>query len=87
MIKEEEKNCVKWKIRIIENIFMGKRITIRSVKIRTGKSFIERTIQLLYPVELHCYSNTTISNTQDDKTSNVNTEEFRPKRSAAVVVE
>ena len=27
------------------------------------------------------------SNTQDDKTLNVNTEEFRPKRSAAAVAE
>ena len=84
MIKGEEKNRAKWKI---ENIFMGKHNTIRSVKIRTGKSLIERTIQLPYPVELHCHSNTTISNTQDDKASNVNAEEFRPQRSAAAIAE
>ena len=29
MIKEDEKNQIKWKIRIIENIFVGKDNTIR----------------------------------------------------------
>ena len=32
-------------------------------------------------------SKLTTSNTQDDKTLNVNTEEFRPKKSAAAVAE
>ena len=76
MIKGDEKNRGKWKIRIIENIFLGKDNTIRSIKIRTGKSVIERPIQLLYPMELHCDSKSTTSNTQDDKTLNVNAEEF-----------
>ena len=58
MIKGDEKNCGKWKIGIIENIFMGKDNIIRSVRIRTGKSIIERPIQLLYPMELHCDSKT-----------------------------
>ena len=40
-----------------------------------------------YPIELHCDSRTTTSNTQDDKTLNANAEEFRPKRSAAAVAE
>ena len=38
-------------------------------------------------MELHCDSKTTISNTQDDKTLNVNAEEFQPKRLAAAVAE
>ena len=37
--------------------------------------------------ELHCNSKATTSNTQDDKTLNFNAEEFRPKRSAAGVLE
>ena len=36
----------------------------------------------MYPMELHCDSKSTTSNTQDDKTLNVNAVEFRPKRSA-----
>ena len=87
MIKGDEKNRGKWKIGSIENIFMGKDNTIRSIRIPTGKNVIERPIQLLYPMELHCGSKSTTSNTQDYRTLNVNAEEFRPKRSAAAVAE
>ena len=80
MIKGDEKNWGKWKIGIIENIFMGKDNTIRSIRIRTEKNVIERPIHLLYPMELHYV-------TQTDKTLNVNAEEFRRKRSAAAAVE
>ena len=38
-------------------------------------------------MEVHCDSRSTTCNTQDDKTLNVNAEEFRPKRSAAAVAE
>ena len=62
---------------------MGKDNTIRSIRIRTTKNVIEREIQLLYPMELHSNTKTTTSNTQDDKTLNVNAKEIRPKRSAA----
>ena len=87
MIKGDEKNRGKWKIRIIENIFVGKDNTIRSMIIRTGKNVIERPVQLLYPMELHCDSKSTTSNTHDDKTLNVNAEEVRPKRSTPAAVE
>ena len=76
MIKGDEKNRGKWKIGIIENIFMGKDNIIRSIRIRTGKSIIERPIQLLYPMELHCDSKITTRNTQDDKILNAKAEEF-----------
>ena len=52
MIKGDEKNRGKRKIGIIENIFMVKDSIISSVRIRTGKSIIEKPIQLLYPMEL-----------------------------------
>ena len=50
MIKGDEKNSEKWKIGIIENIFIGKDNTIRLIRIRTGNSFIERKIQLTHPI-------------------------------------
>ena len=87
MIKGGEKNRGKWKIKTVENIFMSKDSTIRSIRIHNEKSVIERPIQLLYPLELHCGSKPTTSNTQDDKTLNVNYEEFQPKRLAAAVAE
>ena len=52
MIKGDEKNRGKRKIGIIENIFMVKDSIISSIRIRTGKSIIEKPIQLLYPMEL-----------------------------------
>ena len=85
MIKGDEKNCGKWKIEIIENIFMDKENQIKSIRIRTGTSVIERPIQLLYPMELHCYSKSTTSNTKQDKT--LNADEFGPKWSTAVAAE
>ena len=87
MIKGDEKNRRKWKIEIIENIFMGKDNTIRSIRIRTGKNVIETPIQLPHPMQLHCDSKTTTSDNQRGKTLNANPEEFRPKRSVAAVVE
>ena len=87
LITGDEKNRRKLRIGIIEHIFMGKNHTIRSIKVHTKKNIIERPIQLLYPMELHCGSKSTISNTQDDETLNVNAEEFQPKRPAAAAAE
>ena len=52
MIKGDGKNRRKWKIGIVENIFMGKDNKIRSIRIHTGKNVIEIPLQLLYPIEL-----------------------------------
>ena len=76
MIKGDKKNRGKWKIRVIENIFMGKDNTFTSIRIRTTKGVIERPIQLLHPMELQCDSKSTMDNIQDYKTLNVNVEEF-----------
>ena len=57
---------------------MGTDNTIRSIRIRTRKSVIEKPIQ---------NSKVTTSNNQDDKTLNVKAEKFQPKRSAVAVAE
>ena len=66
---------------------MGTDSTIRSIRICNEKSVIERPIQLLYLMKLHCDSRITTSNTHDEKTLNVNAEEFQPKRLSASVAE
>ena len=81
MINGDEKNWWKWKIGIIDNIFMSKDNTIRSIRISTGSN------QLLYPMELHCDSKSTTINNKYDKTLNVNAEKFWPKISAAAAAE
>ena len=51
---------------------------IRAVKLRAGKSFLERPIQFLYPLELSC-------DMQPPETRlNVEAKEFAPKRKAAI---
>ena len=47
MIKGDKKNRGKWKIGIIENIFMGKDNTIRSSEYVPGRTLLKKPIQLL----------------------------------------
>ena len=54
MIKGEEKRRGKWKIGIVKELYRGNDQEIRSVKIKTAKGCLERLIQLLYSLELHC---------------------------------
>ena len=62
--------------------------TIRSVRIHVpGRALLKDQFGCRSRMELHCYSKTTTSNTQYDKTLNANAEEFRPKRSPAAVAE
>ena len=84
IIKGESKNRGNWKLAIVEKLRHGKDSVVRVVGLRTAKNYLEQPIQLLYPMELHCY---TIRKTSDTKL-NPNVEEFRPsrpKRTAAAV--
>ena len=54
VIKGEDKWKVKWMISIVKELYRGKDQEIRSVQIKTAKGCLERPIQLLYPLELHC---------------------------------
>jgi len=55
---------------------------VRVARVRTGKSFLERAIQHLYPLELLC----DLHGTQDSRNGQLNAQaqEFRPSRRAAV---
>lgn len=39
---------------IVEELFEGQDGVVRAVKLRVGKTFLERPIQHLYPLELKC---------------------------------
>ena len=82
----------------MKELYRGKDQEIRSVQIKTAKECLERPIQLLYPLELHC--NEMISDDSVPRTEkilsnghiqskldelNVNASEFRPKRTAAII--
>ena len=84
-------------ISIVKELYRGKDQEIRSVQIKTAKGCLERPIQLLYPLELHCNEitsddavpRTEESPSNDDTQSKpdelkVNALEFRPKRTVAI---
>ena len=54
MIKDESKERGKWKISIISELFQGKDDQIRGAQVKTPRGSLDRPIQLLYPLELHC---------------------------------
>ena len=54
LIKGDDKHKGKWNIGIVEELCEGKDSVIRAVKLRSKKTYIERPIQFLYPLELSC---------------------------------
>ena len=75
IIKGDERNRGKWKLGIIDQLIRGRDGKVRVVRLRAGKSYLERTIQHLYPLELSC----------DRATEQVSepTPSDRPRRAAA----
>jgi hypothetical protein len=83
IIKSDERNRGEWPLGIVHELYEGKDGVVRAVKLRAGKSFMERPVQHLYPLELSC----DIGTRQTTKTTtelNAEATEFRPKRDAAV---
>ena len=80
LIKNEDRNRRKWKIGIIDKLYYGRDDVIRAVQLRSGKSFIQRPIQHLYPLELNCDIKR-----EKEKELNVETPPFRPKQTAAAI--
>ena len=81
MIKDESKKSGKWKISIISKLFQGKDDQIRGAQVKTPRGYLDRPIQLLYPLELHCnrYKIKQKQHESDKKKLNVEAKEFRPK--------
>ena len=76
VIRGDDRNRNKWKLGVVDEMIKGKDDVVRAVRLRAGKSFLQRPIQHLYPLELSC----------DLKAKNqldVQAKEFKPKRMAA----
>ena len=54
LIKSDEKNRGKWLLAIVRAIYPGCDEVVCAVQLQTGKGFLERPIQHLYPLELAC---------------------------------
>ena len=77
IIKGDEKNRGKWRLGIVLELFPGKDV-VRAVKLRAGRSYLERAVQHLFPLELCC-------DVSQKREMNANVEEFRPRRDAAAI--
>ena len=82
----------------MKELYGGKDQERRSVQIMTAKGCLERPVQLMYPLELHCNEITSddavprteeVSSNGDIQSKhgelNVNATEFRPERTAAII--
>ena len=54
---------------------------MRAVRLRAGKSYLEKVVQHLYPLEMSC----DIAPSTKEPTMNANAEEFRPRRNASEI--
>ena len=80
LIKDDNKDRNKWKLGIVEEHIVGRDGIVRAVKLRAGKSYLERAVQQLYPLELSCGKSTEAENPP----LNPEALAFRPRRDAVV---
>ena len=50
--EDYEKNRAKWNLGIVDQVFPGRDGVVRSVRLRAGKSYLDRPVQKLYPLEM-----------------------------------
>ena len=79
IIRSEDKNRGKWPLGIVEELFEGRDGKVRAVKLRAGKTFLERPIQHL---ELAC--DKVPERAAAPPQLNAAAPVFRPRRDAAV---
>jgi uncharacterized protein YoxC len=81
LIRGEERNRGHWRIGIVEKLIKGRDKVVRGARLRTGKSYLERPVQLLFPLELSC--DMPPPKDKESTPMNANAPVFRPKRKAA----
>ena len=79
LIRGDEKNRAHWKTGIVTELIPGRDGIVRVVRLRAGKSHLERAIQHLYPLEITCDS---VKSGASSKSHNLNPSatEFQPRR-------
>ncbi|XP_068739951.1 uncharacterized protein [Montipora capricornis] len=78
LIKGEERNRGLWRLGVVDKLIPGRDGIVRAVRLRAGKSFLERPAQHLYPLELSCNRNTQ----EGTARLNARASEFQPRRAA-----
>ena len=82
LICSEEKNRGKWLLGLVVELLNGRDGVVHAVKLRAGKTFLERPIQHLYPMELTC--DTAPERATVPTSLNAKAPAFRPRRGAVV---
>ena len=54
LIKGDDKHRAKWNIGFVEDLYEGKDNVITALKLQSRKTYIERPIQFVFPLELSC---------------------------------
>lgn len=82
LIQNEQRNRGKWNIGVVVKLIKGRDGEVRAARLRAGKSYIERAVQQLCPMELSCDIDGKKQKLED---LDPKAKEFIPKRAAAVV--
>ena len=82
IIKSHERSRGKWPLCIVEELYKGRDGIVRAVKLRAGKTYLERPMNHLYPLELSCDRTAPIQVSLDPDAPS-----FRPRRDAAVAAQ
>ena len=86
LIQDSERNRGKWNIGIVVKLFPGRDGVVRAVRLRAGRSYLERAVQHLFPMELSCDQEREQQREGGGNTQlNPRAREFRPVRRAAIV--
>jgi len=83
LIQGSERNRGKWNIGIVVKVIKGRDGVVRAIRRRAGRSYLERAIQHLYPMNLSCDQQRE-EHEEGGRTSHLNpsAREFRPTRAA-----
>ena len=86
LIQGPERNRGKWNIGIVTKLIKGRDGVVRAIRLRAGKSYLERAVQHLYPMELSCeHQREEQKEGGGVSTLNASAREFRPIRSATII--
>ncbi|XP_028405771.1 uncharacterized protein LOC114528347 [Dendronephthya gigantea] len=80
LIKNDERNRSKWNLSVVVKPIKGRDGVVRAVRLQAGKSYLDRAVQQLYPLELECDDPPVV---KPAVVLNAEAREFRPKRKAA----
>ena len=85
IIKGDEKNRAHWNLGIVNKLLPGKDGIVRAVRLRAGKSFLERAPEHLYPLELSCEKTEQQVKADSNDELDSKAREFRPRRTANAI--